>query len=246
MSHLKNLRGEPTFIEGIGNVYPIKIRDWEKFDNLKELVSVKKEHFFIEDEAIKNFDLIMANALNDVQVRDKVEELLKLTLQCEMLNLVKDDLGYYGYLINNDETGEITRDNYDKFRSVVMEQNLLIEPKVYKNPEVAKWAEKVAKTKSKGGINITIAEKIEVVAVMDGRDFEDYDDYTYYQLEAKFERISKIEESRSQSIMFANPYADFSKMKLVHFAESINLRKDPYKDLFKDSSKLSKLEQGVK
>ena len=162
-----------------------------------------------------------------------------------MFNLIKDDLGYYGYLINNDETGELNRDNYDKFRSVVMEQNLLIEPKVYKNPTVAAWAEKAAKAKSKDGISVTLEDKITTIATMDGRDFKDYDDYTYYQLEAKFERISKIEESRSQSIMFANPYADFSKMKLVHFAESINLRKDPYKDLFKDSSKLSKLEQGV-
>ncbi|WP_425203604.1 hypothetical protein [Priestia megaterium] len=245
MSHLKNLRGKPTFIEGIGNVYPIKIRDWEKFDNLKELISVKKEHFFIEDEAIKNFDLIMAHAISDIEVRYKVEELLKLTLRCEMLNLVKDDLGYYGYIVANEETGEITRDNYDKFRSVVMEQNLLIEPKVFKHPAVAKQAEKAMKERAKGGITITLEDKITTVATMDGRDFEDYEDYTYYQLEAKFERISKIEESRSQSIMFANPYADFSKMKLVHFAESINLRKDPYKDLFKDSSKLKKLDKAV-
>ncbi|MFK7678823.1 hypothetical protein ACI3ER_12335 [Bacillus sp. Wb] len=246
MSHLKNLRGEPTFIEGIGNVYPIKIRDWEKFESMKEMIVIRKEHFYIKDEAIENFDIIMANVENNYQVKDKFESLLSLLLKCDLLEKTRDDKGYSSYLIGNDETGEITRDNYDKFRSVVMEQNLLIEPKVYKNAVFAQWAEKSAKANSNGAISITMESKISTVAAMEGRDFEDYDNYTYYQFEDRFNRICKIEESRSQSIMFANPYADFSKMKLVHFAESINLRKDPYKDLFKDSSELGKLDQAVK
>ncbi|TPF17933.1 hypothetical protein [Priestia megaterium] len=245
MSSLKNIRGEPTFVEGIGNIYPIKIRDWEKFDSSKELISVKKEHFQIEDEKFTNFDVILLSASQNHGVLDKFKEVLKLTLKCELIELQEHNGRCY-FLIGNEETGRIDSDNYDVFRSTVMEQNLLIEPKVYKNPTVAAWAEKVMKKRAEGGISVTLEDKITTVATMDGRDFQDYDDYTYYQLEAKFERISKIEESRSQSMMFANPYADFSKMKLVHFAESINLRKDPYKDLFKDSSKQSKLEQGVK
>jgi hypothetical protein len=84
-------------------------------------------------------------------------------------------------------------------------------------------------------------EMLSTVSVFTGKHYWDLKDYTIYQLRSDFNRICKIEEYRTQSMVFANPYADLSKFKMDHFAEKIDMYKNPYDDVFKDKSTMKKI-----
>jgi hypothetical protein len=42
-------------------------------------------------------------------------------------------------------------------------------------------------------------------------------------------------------MLFANPYADLSKFKMEHFAEKIDMYRNPYDDVFKDKGQMKKV-----
>ena len=80
---------------------------------------------------------------------------------------------------------------------------------------------------------------------MAGKHYWDLEKYTIYQLKYDFNRICKIKDYESQSMMFANPYADLSKLKMEHFAENIDMYENPYDGLFKERSSLIKIDSAI-
>jgi hypothetical protein len=235
--NLNNLFGEPFFINGIGGIYPIRLIDWEKFESVVPVLLQSEKHFQINGE----FPLldILIRGIGDQVIIDSLEIIFRLTLRNENVRFVTYDVDKYKFLI--DEENSITPDNFPLIRNVIMQQNILFEPKIYKNPEVQKWAEKVLASRGKNAPNITIEEMITTVSVFKGKDYCELKDYTIYQLRSDFHRICKIEEYRTQSMVFANPYADLSHFKLDHFAEKIDMYKNPYDDVFKEQSSMKKV-----
>jgi hypothetical protein len=234
---INNLFGEPFFIEGIGNVYPIRLIDWEKFESVIPVILQSEKHFETNGE----FPLldILIRGISDEVIVKSLEIIFQLALRNEDVKFVVYDFDKYKFQI--DDEYSITVDNFPLIRNVIMQQNILFEPKIYKNKEVQRWAEKVLAARGKNAPNITIEEMISTVSVFTGKHYWDLKDYTIYQLKSDFNRICKIEEYRTQSMVFANPYADLSKFKMDHFAEKIDMYKNPYDDVFKDKSTMKKI-----
>lgn len=232
-----NLFGEPFFIEGIGNIYPIRLIDWEKFESVIPVILQSEKHF----ETNGDFPLldILIRGISDEVIVKSLEIIFQLALRNEDVKFVVYDFDKYKFQIDDEHS--ITADNFPLIRNVIMQQNILFEPKIYKNPDVAKWAEKVLAARGKNAPNITMEEMISTVSVFTGKHYWDLKDYTIYQLKSDFNRICKIEEYRTQSMVFANPYADLSKFKMDHFAEKIDMYKNPYDDVFKEKNQMKKI-----
>ncbi|MEM4995016.1 hypothetical protein WKH56_20840 [Priestia sp. SB1] len=246
MDELNNIFGKPTFINGIGNVYPIMLTDWTKFSFCSPTFLFRLEHFNNRADNMTLFDCLMRECENDERFYLKFRTAIHMVLRTDDITVGQVD-GEYRFVYG--EEYEINRDNYDELRKVVMEQNLMIEPKIYKNKLMQKWAEMALKARSSKGIEMTFEDKITTLACWDGKKPTYYKDYTYYQFEAMFQRMCQFKNFDSQSIMMANPYAAESVSKsMEHFAQSINLRKDPYDDVFvkEDNSKLGRIKNSLK
>lgn len=170
---------------------------------------------------------------------------------CTVFNIVSRT-DSFRFVIGDDTYGFINAHNqivnsinYELIRDTILNQNILFEPKIYKNPAVAKWATKVLEARGKNAPKITLEDKISTVSVMSGKHYWDLAEYTIYQLNYDFNRILKIKDYESQSLVLGNPYVDMSKVKINHFAESINLYENPYDTAFKDKGKLNKLNMAI-
>ncbi|WP_025912081.1 hypothetical protein [Priestia flexa] len=228
MSKLDSILGKPRMIENVGLIYPVKIRDWEAFEEYGSIFQFKKEHFTKE----QNDDTLLETIFK------QGDSMLLLILVKALSIVLKIDEGLISPFANDGNVGFvlggantdycIDQHNFDEVKQVILEQNLLIEPRVFKNKMFEEVANKWLEMQTKDGISLTLEDKLSTVAVWYGKRPSDFLDYTYYEFEAIFQRICQFQSFSSQSIMFANPYMDASNMKLIHFAESINLRKDPY------------------
>lgn len=234
---INNLFGEPFLIKGIGNVYPIRLIDWEKFESVVPVILQSEKHF----ETNGDYPLldILIRGISDEKIVISLEIIFRLALRNDDVKFVVYDFDKYKFQIDDEHS--ITAENFPLIRNVIMQQNILFEPKIYKNKEVQKWAERVLAARGKNAPNITMEEMLSTVSVFTGKHYSDLKDYTIYQLRSDFNRICKIKEYESQSMLFANPYADLSKFKMEHFAEKVDMYKNPYDDVFKDKGQMKKL-----
>ena len=239
---LKYIFGKPSFIDGVGNIYPVRMKDWDEFEeNIRPLLLTKK-HFQIEED-VPLLDLIVAVGFQEYIIINNLENIFKIVLRTENVAFVFDEQRY-AFIIN--EESAIHSRNYDEVRKIIMHQNLLFEPKVYKSKVMQEWAEKVLEARRKNAPNITLEEKITTIAAFNGKHYWDLEEYTIYQIEAEFARICAFKNYDTSSHLFARDYVNPADIKLDHFAEKIDLFKNPYDDLFKSKDKLKNINKALK
>ncbi|MGG3920363.1 hypothetical protein ABEV41_00185 [Geobacillus thermodenitrificans] len=238
---LNHILGKSQLVEGVGYIYPIRLKDWDEFVANANVLLITKKHFHT-DEDIPLLDLLVFG-LQSEEVIGNLEIVFKLALRVEQVSFVYDD-ERYGFIANEDSI--IHSQNYEEVRRIIMEQNLLFEPKVYKDPLMQKWAEKVLEARRKNAPNITLEDKISTVAALTGKHYWDLENYTIYQLEMEFARLCAIKSYESQSHLYARDYTNPADVKLDHFAEKIDMFKNPYDDLFKSKDKFKNINKAIK
>lgn len=239
MGNLNNIFGKPHYVEGVGNIYPIKIKDYDEFIENADVLYYSKKHFGIENDNISLFYMLFIFGMQNPNIIKKLQNLFSMILKKDTFVAVSDE--FYGFIIDEDHS--INEYNYDLVRQIVMNQNIVYEPKVYKNPLVQQWAEKALEAKAKNSIKMTIEDMITTVHVFTGIEYEKLADYTYYQLQASFNRIKKFKNYDSSIAMKC---AGAEKVDIEHFAEELELYKNPYDDLFVGKGKLEKLNNALK
>lgn len=242
-----NIFAKPTLINDL-EIYPVLMNDYEEFMGCANIITYTYDHFNLEEiskflkipvEEIKLLDLVQLVALQTETSEETFDSL------ANMLSIVLRTTVDYGLSENNiyfhSAEGQllVNRDNYDELREIVMYQNLIFTPKVFKNKITQIWADKVLKAQAKNSANINSEAIITTISILIGKSYEEILNYSYYQVRATFDRICKLKNFDATSIMFANPYA--KDIKQEHFAETIEMHKDPYADIFKDENKASKL-----
>jgi hypothetical protein len=237
---LANIFQKPIKLEGVGFVHPVKLKDWDEFESNLSPIMLTKNHFGITDE-YSLLDILVLG-LNDENLIKSLCNIFDIVLQSDSFTIAVSEDNYFFF---NENEQVINSSNYDELRKIILHQNILFEPKIYKNPAMQKWAEKVLKARSKNAPNVTLEDKLSTVSVYTGKHYWDLEEYTIYQLQYDFTRICKIKDYDSQSIMFANPYADMSKVKMEHFAENIDMYENPYDGVFKEKSSLVKLNNAI-
>ena len=247
METVKHIFRKPDYIDGIGYIHPIQLKDYDEFMASTNIICLGYEHFDIEEvkrqvelDDIKLLDLIIIAASQNGGYLGiyNLTKVFKLILHEDVrFNQVTHTF--------HTETGQINRGNYDRFREIVMSQNLLFAPKVYKNKKLQEWAEKVIKARAKSAISSDIENQISTVSVLTGKDYDMIANWSIYQFNMEFNRCMKVEAYRTAVKQLLAGVKDVNP---EHFAEIINLFKNPYDDLFKDknSGKLKNLNSAIK
>lgn len=234
---LNNILGKPLFVEDIGEIYPIKMKDYDQFVSCSYPLYYSKAHF----KGFEQYPLLdlLVEGVKDPNMVPSLEQLFSLVTKKEV-RFVSNDL-QYGFVI--DANHVITNLNYDNLRTVVMKQNILHEEKVYENPIVREWAQKVMKAKIKNAPRVGVEEMLSTVSVVKGIPYDVLLEQTYYQLYADFKRIYKI-KAYEASVQAA--FVSGSKnAKIENFAEEVNMYENPYDNLFVDKNRLNSLNSAL-
>lgn len=234
---LDNIFNKPQYIHGVGCIYPVLLKDWDEFESNSKILFFDNTNLVSNDES-QNYPLLtkLMYGFEDPKIFISLISILKIALRVDEIKSVQFTDGEHGLYI--DELHVIRPNDYDEIRNIIIKQNIIILPKVYKNAETQKWAERVLEARKKNAPNVTLEDMITTVSVMKGVHYWDLENYNMYQLKSDFERVCQIKNNESESLVFANPYVDLSKVKISHFAESFDLYRSPYDDVFKDKSKL--------
>ena len=242
MKNLKYLFAQPDYIEGIGNIYPIQLKDYDKFQECSNILYISKNHFAEIDTPLLALIFLSVEHLG-YKPDDLIlifEKLFSLVLRKTVL-LHSNNENIWFQTKNKLETETedniiINFFNYDELRSTIMKQNLIFEQKIYKNKLVQEWANKVLESRSKNSAKISIEDIITTVSVYKSKNYDELMEYSIYQIYADFYRIRKMKKYDTDTL-FATVA---EKITIEDFAEEINMFKSPYDDLFVSSDKLNK------
>lgn len=243
METVKHILGLSEFVEGVGNIYPVKVKDYDTFVKCSGVLNISKVNFEIKEIKeklgdIKLLDLIFISMNNREEIKDIFQELFFLVLRKEVYFII--DKTKYGFII--DENSMIDSSNYDEVRKIIMKQNLIFEPKVYKNKLIQEWANKVLETRKRNSVKVTIEDMITTVSVEKGLEYEKIAEQTLYQLNADFRRIDKLKgHDRDVRLKCAGA----KEIEVKHYAEWIDMFKSPYDDLFVKKEKMKDLEKAI-
>ena len=238
METVKYIFQKPDIIEGIGEIYPIKMKHYDEFMDSSNILCLSYDHFNVEeikkDFGLEDVSLLELVILAASQSADGEESFFNLAnifsfATRKEIKFIDKDVSFV-----TDDGMCINKFNYDKVREVIMRQNLLFTPKVYKNKKLQEWANKVIQARAKNGIDSTIEDMISTIAVISCKDYERLEEYSIYQVKQEFNRAMKVEAYRSA---LAYKLAGAEKVELEHYAENIDMFKNPFDDLFKDKSK---------
>jgi hypothetical protein len=238
---LSNIFQKPFELKGLGIVYPVKLINWDEFEENVSPIMLSKNHLELTiDQDLPLLDRVVIG-LQDDRVINSLCKVFDIVLKSNSFKII---VGNDSYMFMNENDQIVDSTNYDELRRIILHQNILFEPKVYKTPALQKWAEKVLKARGKNAPNVTIEDMLSTVSVMAGKHYWDLEQYTIYQLRYDFNRICKIKNYETQSLIFSNPYADLSNVKLDHFAENVDMYENPYDGVFKEN-KLTKLNSAI-
>src|SRR5665647_2501033 len=202
---LQHIFAQPDLIEGTDKnnpivIHPIQLKDYDKFQECSKLLYLSKKHF--EENSYPLLALVfMSHQQFEMAQEELIENLcllFSLVTQKEV-NFISGE-NVEGFLIDN--INLISVDNYDDVRALIMRQNLMFDQKIFKDPLVQEWANKVIMSRQKNSANITMEDMITTVKNDDGLTYEQVKNQTVYQLYADFYRIGKFMQFQ-QSSLFA-------------------------------------------
>lgn len=228
---LKDYFGEPINAIGIGNIFPIKLVDIERF---RELAS---NCLIIGKSTIKNrlkadieylFEFYISNNESFI---DDFKELLELSLRENIEVIVKtydneeEELGFRV----KDKSFEVNKYNFETFREICMKQNLLYEPTTEENDLLQEWLELARETRMRSAEEVDIESICQLVSVYKGINPAELKDYTYYQLIAEYSRISIIDAQQYVMLLRSQGVDE----KLPTTGKKLDLYRNPDDDLIK-------------
>lgn len=232
MELVQHILGFPETIAGGVIVYPIRVKDFDAFIRVSDILSISSASLGVGEE-VSVFDVLVYHASKDVQMLEGLYSLFSLTMR--YADVQADGAGDSPIFIVGKNMA-ITRNNYTAYRQAVMRQNLIFEKPKFANKIVEQWADRVLESRHKNGVKHTIEDIITTVSVYTGKPYHILAEQTLYQVYADFKRISKIKEY-DVAIEFKCAGAD--KVVLKHFSEQLNMFANPYEGLFVGASSLS-------
>lgn len=235
----------PCVIDNSLKLYPVKVVDYKRFSIVSRYLAVGKNHLGIENDG-DILKCIMSIAMHELsngdeskvdisfyKVVNELEELFSILTREEVY--FKQNVSEKIIFTSKDSKVVISEYNYPILREVAMKQNLIHEPKVYKNKIVAEWADRVKRARQKNQSNTELYDIINMVRVGLNVSYKDIQEMNIFQLYSDFMRLAHI-ESYKTSILFKTVS---DKVPNVDYQKSVinELLKNPDDDLFKDYSK---------
>lgn len=237
----------PCDCDGV-NIYPIKIKDWNKFSNYAYYFMLSKKHYNIGE----NDSLLEAVFINSVLQRNsgkppetkEIDEILSNVVISEMCNAFSmitriDDISFIynnGYTFVSNGRIIINENNFDIIRKIVLSQNILFEPIIYESKFKQKWAEKVKKGRQKQNKGIGFEEMINMVRCELRISYNEIANMNIFQLYSDFRRINNTKEFDVITLLKTTYGMEWDKLPNINYSDSVieKLIRNPELDYFKD------------
>ena len=182
-------------------------------------------------------------------IRYDIEEMCRLfaitlnnEVEFELLDITNEMVDYRFKIKGTNNF--ITKFNYEQYRELVMEQNILFEPLISPSEKGNEVIQNAIRVLSKNGVSMDLMSVCSAVSTYKGITDEELQEYTYYRLMYDFETINRI----NNNLIYAMFMAQGSKeAKLTYLGENVNLNKNPYDGLLRrngDNQLTKRLQQG--
>lgn len=222
----------PRIVKGVGEVYPVLLKDYMNFMQVAWILKYNKKHTYTEDEEISTLEAILfkdfsCSELKDINGNDAVRYkayCIKRLIEIVCKDTVEVDFQDKCFYIGKAKERCVNEFNYDVFRKVVMEQNLIQEEKIYKSKLFAQWMQDAKELNRKNGSNREIDDIISTIRIYTGASYNEIAQQTYYQIMTDFCRIQKFKEYELTAL-FASQHGT-KNISIVDYTESLGLRKD--------------------
>ena len=216
---------------------PVRLMDWEKFIPVAyEMLRLNNELLRKRlklDESVLLYDYVLDYMIKMSEERFGQEGSFALVLICSVFSLCyrlpvepmlqkKDGEVNLVFKIGDNDEDLITRDNYEEIRTMIMEQNLIFEPIVAPNKKSQDIIDKAIERKRSSGSNVETNIESMIILVSKSRPVTE--DYTYYQLQADYEMVLRLEQSRAIPTYRAVG-ADIDPIEL---GAILSIHEDPY------------------
>ena len=216
---------------------PVRLMDWEKFIPVAyEMLRLNNELLRKRlklDESVLLYDYVLDYMIKMSEERFGQEGSFALVLISSVFSLCyrlpvepmlqkKDGDVNLVFKIGDNDEDLITRDNYEEIRAMIMEQNLIFEPIVAPNKKSQDIIDRAIERKRGSGSNVETNIESMIILVSKSRPVTE--DYTYYQLQADYEMVLRLEQSRAIPTYRAVG-ADIDPIEL---GAILSIHEDPY------------------
>ncbi|WP_297993924.1 hypothetical protein [uncultured Clostridium sp.] len=192
------LFNEPCEINGIGNVYPVLLKDYKKLRKYSHYLTFSKEYLGIGDDVGLLYALIIAFSQDKCRDAEKIDIAIMETLKefADLFSIITRKEIIYNEIDNDfvfksiDGVVTINSENFDVLRNVVLKMCLIKENKVFKNKEVEKWYYKGLKAAQRGKKEIDIDDVVSIVIQDMKYSFEYVYNLNIFQLYVLYARIN--------------------------------------------------------
>lgn len=201
----KLLFDKPCIIDGLGEIYPVKIIQHDEFTKYANLLMFSRKYLELKDNISLLSGVILTNAyskckdvndfmelsLNILTSLDDMCKLIEMVTHKKIIYIKENDIKY----IFKDVEGEhvlINDDNFDIFREVILKMNLLKEPKVFEDKLTQKWYQKALLGKQKNAPKITFDDIILTVSQDMKIAIKDMEDLNIFQLYSHYYRTTHV------------------------------------------------------
>ena len=206
-SVINNYFGRSEVIDDI-NIYPLSILDWLDVNEIIRKYLVYGYDFIKyklkpkNKDDIKLFDLVISIVAEDIIKYNTLNCKSVVELQSVFKYVTKTNCNLELGLDNNwcirtEDNKIINRNNFDKIREVIMQQNLIFEPLLVEDEYTQEIIDEEIMRRNRVAGDFDIVSMIAYVSVKRGITPREMQDYTYFQLRCDNEICQRLEFNES-------------------------------------------------
>jgi hypothetical protein len=206
--------GDPIETE-IGICRFVKVSEYKKYFLHLGALSVTKNSIIYNHYKENNFkpDLDLIKVLKEMPLYEMVAVSNETReLYSELFDFVFDKKGIFANSVNEK--------NFEYYRKLIMEMNVVKEDAVSPNPEIQRWNEKSKKHKSSMADKMTFSDIVSSVKVGSHISYEDIKNQTLFQLYTDFYRIASF-KNFDVTTLFSTVSAE--KIDIENWSKHIDL-----------------------
>jgi hypothetical protein len=209
----------------IGNCHFIKVKEYPDYFMDLQVISLTKNHIINKYHELNK----------DRSLDEFIEELNRVSLYEIAIGIpdVKESyFNVFSKVFNDDQTlTMLTEENFDYYRKLIMEMNVLKEEKLSPNPEIQRAIDRSRALKSQDGDKLEFSDIVSSVVGYNGLSYIDLNEFTVYQLYMTYYRIAQI-KNYDTTTLFATVASD--KVNIENWSKHINLYEEENHSITKD------------
>ncbi|WP_080845557.1 hypothetical protein [Cytobacillus gottheilii] len=201
----------------IGHCTFLKVKDYPDYFMPLQIVGLTKNHI-----VSKYSELNKDGSLDEFMVELRNSDMFEIAMGIPEIH--EAYLKLFIKLFNDENILlEVTKENFDYYRKLVMTMNCLKEEVINPNPEIQAAIERSRRVKSQEGEKLEFSDIVTSVVGYNGLTYSDINEFSLYQLYMTYYRIAQF-KNYDTTTLFATVSAD--KIKIDSWSKHINLYED--------------------